>query len=151
MDGLIDEADGINILRMKLCESCIKNEEDRKPRAAKPHGPILQPLADSAPVKVKQEPVSDDDTPSSHAVSSKPRPAGRSGTSAPTASTSTSAAKAATIPAPLVRCKNSKNKIAAPRQNATSRRVDKKGKRAARTPLDSEVIEISSDPESEDN
>lgn len=141
VDGLVDEADAIGILKGKLRDSCVKDEDSHVPRTTMPKLPTA-----AVAVKVKQEPVSDDDTHStSRATSSKaklilkPRPAVKSGTSTARASTSAAAAKGATLPAPLVRRKSSKVKLPA------ASRPDKKGKRAARVPLDVEAIEISSD------
>ena len=166
MDGLVDEADAVEILKVKLRESHVNDKDEPKPCAAKSRAAVPPPSAASAPVKVKQEPLSDDDAPpsTSHGASSKahgmpsvpkPHPAGKSGPAATStanaSSSSTFAAKAATLPAPLVHHKASKSKLAVPRQNATPCRVDKKGNRAAHTPLDVDTIEISSDePHSED-
>lgn len=160
MDGIVDEADAVEVLKAKLRESRVKNEDEPKPRATKSQAAVSPPSAASTPIKVKQEPLSDDNAPSgtSRASSSKAqgvpsvpkrRPTGRSGpagTSAGgTSGSATSAAKAATLPAPLIRRKASKSNL------PFAPRVDKKGKRAARVPLDMDAIEISSDePQSED-
>lgn len=155
VDGIVDEADAVEILKTKLRDSRVKDEATRAPRATKPRAAIPQPSEVSVPVKVKQEPISDDDTrpvnPRAKAKGAssvpKPHPVGKSGTSTPSASSAgPSAVQASALPPPLVRRKSSKANV------SSTRHADRKGKRAARVPLDSTAIEISSDePEPEDD
>ena len=155
VNGIVDEADAVEILKAKLRDSRVKDEDTRPSRATQPRALIPQPSAGLVAVKVKQEPVSDDDTRSVNprakakgaSSAPKPRPVGRSGTATPgSSSAGPSAPQASTLPPPLVRRKSSKANVSA------TRRADRKGKRVARVPLDSTAIEISSDePEPEDD
>ena len=157
--SLLAEADAVELLKASLRETRAKNG-DQGPHTATQKTAVTAPH----PVKVKREPLSDDEdrVTTSHASSSKEKAVARTASSVPKARPATKLAASSTaasgsstanasLPPPLIRRKSSKGKVAAAPPSIPTRRADTKGKRATRVPVvqDHEILEISS-VESED-
>lgn len=177
--GIVDEAEGVELIKTKLRESRVHDEGQKVGRnkhavvlstkSAVPwkttNRALTQTSAHAAPaIKIKIEPMSDDNRPSTPSrAGTKDKAVTRTTSSAPklrpvvknaaaSSSASGASSRAATLLAPLVRRKSSQAKISATTSKAS--RADKRGKRVARAPTEDEqeVLEISSDsPESEDD
>lgn len=169
MDGLVDEDDAVELLKSKMRESRLRPEAgaDKAPAPTPAAKTLRAKAAVAAPaIKIKAEPLSDDDRSSSHAskvkaavraVSSTAKPraqvSAKAGSSASAASSSST--KADSIPPPLIHRKASKPKLTAATiaEDDPGRRISKKkGKRVVRAPVadDQDILEISSDEPEDD-